>query len=35
MLSSNGSLVITIKPRIKYKLHAAAILLFYILQNIT
>jgi len=30
LLSSGGSLVITIKPKTKYRLHAAAIL-FYIL----
>jgi hypothetical protein len=35
MPSSNGSLVITIKPKAKYRFHAAAILLFNILQNIT
>jgi len=36
MLNSNGSLATAIRPKTKYILHAAAMLLFYILQkNIT
>jgi hypothetical protein len=34
MPSSNDSLVITIKPKAKHTLHAAAILFLYILQTI-
>jgi hypothetical protein len=35
MPSSNGSLIIPIKPKPTYKFHAAFILLFYILHKIT
>jgi hypothetical protein len=35
MPSSYGLLVITIKPKDEYRLQAASILLFYILQKIT
>jgi len=35
VLSSSGSLIITIKPKTKYSLHAAAMLFFYSLQKIT
>jgi hypothetical protein len=33
MPSCNGSLVIAIKPKSKYRFHAATMLLFYILQK--
>jgi hypothetical protein len=33
MLTSNGSLVVAIKPKAKYRFYAAAMLLFFVLQN--